>query len=194
MLAGVSRPTVDLWLARYQTDGMSGLLDVSHACGHVQVPARIRSRILALTRQSPPMDSGLSHWSTREMVKYIVKTEQVRVSHHYVAKLSRDNGLRPHRQGTFKISKDPAFAGKVHDIIGLYLEPPGGAVVLSVDEKTQIQALDRTQPVLPVAFAATEKRTHDYVRHGPAWDHEPVRRVERGHRRGVRRLQTHPQR
>jgi len=74
--------------------------------------------------------------------------------------------LRPHRQGTFKISKDPEFAEKVTDIVGLYLEPPGGAVVLSVDEKTQIQALDRTQPLLPITFDASEKRTHDYVRHG----------------------------
>jgi len=74
--------------------------------------------------------------------------------------------LKPHRSGTFKISKDSAFAEKVADVVGLYLAPPGGAVVLSIDEKTQVQALDRTQPVLPVAFAAIEKRTHDYVRHG----------------------------
>ncbi|SFY45159.1 hypothetical protein SAMN02787144_106212, partial [Streptomyces atratus] len=73
---------------------------------------------------------------------------------------------KPHRNGTSKISKDPAFADKVADVVGLYLAPPGGAVVLSIDEKTQIQALDRTQPVLPVAFGAGEKRTHDYVRHG----------------------------
>ncbi|MFF3467194.1 hypothetical protein [Streptomyces sp. NPDC002619] len=79
------------------------------------------------------------------------------------------SGLSPgpwHRSGTFKISKDPAFAEKAADVVGLYLAPPGGAVVLSGDEKTRVQALDRTQPVLPVAFAATEKRTHDYVRHG----------------------------
>jgi hypothetical protein len=88
------------------------------------------------------------------------------VSHHYVAKLWRDNGLRPRRQGTFKVSRDPEFAAKVADIVGLYLDPPGGAVVLSIDEKTQIQALDRTQPLLPMTFDATEKRTHDYVRHG----------------------------
>ena len=74
--------------------------------------------------------------------------------------------MKPHRQGTFKISKDPAFAEKVADIVGLYLDPPGGAVVLSIDEKTQIQALDRTQPLLPIEFDASEKRTHDYVRHG----------------------------
>ncbi len=83
-----------------------------------------------------------------------------------MANLWRETGLKPHRQGTFKVSKDPAFTEKVADIVGLYLDPPGGAVVLSVDEKTQIQALDRTQPMLPIAIGATEKRTHDYVRHG----------------------------
>ncbi len=72
----------------------------------------------------------------------------------------------PHRQATFKVSRDPAFATKVADVVGLYLDPPGGAVVLSIDEKTQVQALDRTQPLLPVDFGVTEKRTHDYVRHG----------------------------
>jgi transposase len=74
--------------------------------------------------------------------------------------------LTPHRQGTFKVSRDPAFAEKVADIVGLYLDPPGGAVVLSLDEKTQIQALDRTQPLLPIGFDTGEKRTHGYVRHG----------------------------
>ena len=90
----------------------------------------------------------------------------VSVSHNYVAKLWRENELKPHRVGTFKVSKDPAFAEKVADVVGLYLDPPGGAVVLSMDEKTQIQALDRTQPMLPLTFDATEKRTHDYRRHG----------------------------
>jgi len=88
------------------------------------------------------------------------------VSHRYVAALWQETGLRPHRQGTFKVSRDPAFAEKVADVVGLYLESPGGAVVLSIDEKTQIRALDRTQPLLPIAFDAGEKRTHDYVRHG----------------------------
>ena len=115
---------------------------------------------------SPPAETGLSHWSSREMAAFIQRTEGVYVSHHYVAKLWRENGLKPRRAGTFKVSKDPAFAEKVADIVGLYLDPPGGAVVLSMDEKTQIQALDRIQPMLPITFAATEKRTHDYVRHG----------------------------
>jgi DDE superfamily endonuclease len=100
------------------------------------------------------------------MAAFIARTQGVSVSHHYVATLWRDNGITPHRQGTFKVSKDPEFAEKVADIVGLYLDPPGGAVVLSIDEKTQVQALDRTQPLLPITFDKTEKRTHDYVRHG----------------------------
>jgi transposase len=100
------------------------------------------------------------------MSEYVLRTEGTYVSHHYVAKLWRDSGLKPHRQGTFKVSRDPAFAEKVADVVGLYLDPPGGAVVLSIDEKTQIQALDRTQPVLPITFGVTEQRTADYVRHG----------------------------
>jgi transposase len=166
VLAGVSRPTVDLWLSRYDEDGVAGLFDHVRGAGREQVAGSVRARILALTRVSPPVESGLSHWSSREMVKFIQRTEGVSVSHHYVAKLWRENGLKPHRQGTFKISKDPAFAEKVADVVGLYLDPPAAAVVLSIDEKTQIQALDRTQPLLPIEFDVSEKRTHDYVRHG----------------------------
>ena len=165
-LAGVTRPTVDLWLSRYQAEGAAGFLDRSHAAPREQVAAAIRGRILAVSRASPPAETGLSHWSSREMAAFIERTEGVSVSHTYVAELWRDNGLSPHRQGTFKVSRDPAFAEKVADVVGLYLEPPGGAVVLSLDEKTQVQALDRTQPLLPIAFDAGEKRTHDYVRHG----------------------------
>jgi len=165
-VAGVSRPTVDLWLWRYAAEGVAGLLDRSHAAPREQVPARIRARVLALTRTSPPAATGLSHWSTRTMAEYITRTEQVPVSHHWVATLWRANRLKPHRQGTFKLSRDPRFAEKIADIVGLYLDPPGAAVVLSLDEKTQIQALDRTQPLLPIDFGLSEKRTHDYVRHG----------------------------
>jgi transposase len=165
-LAGVSRPTVDLWLKRYETEGVAGLFDRPREAGREQVPGAVRARVLAASRTSPPAETGLSHWSSREMAAFIERTEGVYVSHHYVAKLWRETGLKPHRQGTFKVSKDPAFAEKVADIIGLYLDPPAGAIVLSLDEKTQVQALDRTQPLLPIAFDATEKRTHDYVRHG----------------------------
>jgi hypothetical protein len=129
-----------------------------------QVPARVRARILAATRETPP--GVLSHWSSREMAKFTARTERVHVSWNYVAKLWRETGLKLHRQGTFKLSRDPEFTEKAADIVGLYLDPPGGAAVLSLDEKTQVQALDRTQPLLPIDFGATEKRTHDHVRHG----------------------------
>jgi transposase len=165
-LAGVSWPTVNLWLSRYESGGVGGLVDRTRGAPREQVPARIRSRVIALTRATPPVETGLTHWSSREMARYVTRTTGVSISWHYVAKLWRENGLKPHRQGTFKISRDPEFAGKVADIVGLYLDPPAGAVVLCLDEKTQVQALDRTQPLLPIAFDATEKRTHDYVRHG----------------------------
>ncbi len=124
-LATVSRPTVDLWLSRYEAEGADGLFDRSHAAPREQVPAATRGRILALTRTSPPTQTGLSHWSSREMAKFIARTDGVPVSHRYVAVLWRDSGLKPHRPGTFKVSKDPAFAEKVADVVGLYLEPPG---------------------------------------------------------------------
>jgi transposase len=165
-LAGVSLPSVDRWVGRYAEHGLAGLEERKRGAGREQVPARVAARILALTRMSPPAETGLSHWSSRAMAAYLKRAEGITVSWHYVAKLWRDNDLKPHRQGTFKLSKDPAFAEKVADIVGLYLDPPGGAVVLSIDEKTQVQALDRTQPLLPLDFGQTEQRTHDYKRHG----------------------------
>jgi transposase len=100
-MAGVSRPTVDLWLARYAAEGVAGLLERKRGAGRQQVLARIRAGILAATRIAPP--DGLSHWSSREMVKFIARTEGVTVSHHYVARVWRETGLKPHRQGTFKL-------------------------------------------------------------------------------------------
>jgi len=143
-LAGVSLPTVDRWVQRYERFGLAGFEEHQRGGGREQVPARVRARILALTRSTPPADTGLSHWSSREMARYITRTEGMSVSWHYVAKLWRDNDLKPHRQGTVKLSRDPRFAEKVLDVVGLYLDPPAGAVVLSFDEKTQVQALDRT--------------------------------------------------
>ena len=128
-MAGVSRPTVNLWLARYADEGVAGLLERKRGAGREQVPGQIRARILAATRSAPP--DGLSRWSSREMVKFIERTEKVTVSHHYVAALWRETGLKPHRQGTFKLSRDPRFAEKVADIVGLSLDPArrgGGAL------------------------------------------------------------------
>jgi transposase len=166
VLAGVSLPTVDRWLDRYTAEGLAGLDDRQRGAGREQVPPWVRARIVALTRTSPPVSTGLSHWSSREMAKYLRHAEDISVSWPYVAKVWRTEGLQPWRQGTFKVSKDPAFADKVADVVGLYLDPPGGAVVLSIDEKTQIQALDRTAPALPIDVGMTEKRTHDYQRNG----------------------------
>lgn len=165
-LAGVSRPTVDLRLDRYASEGVAALRDRSRAAPRERVPPTVRGRILALTRCAPPVELGLSHWSSRELAAFLRRTDGVTVSHNYVATLWREAGLKPWRFGTFKLSRDPAFAEKVADVVGLYLDPPGGAVVLSIDEKTQVQALDRTQPTLPLDFGKTARQTHDYVRHG----------------------------
>jgi len=100
------------------------------------------------------------------MSRYIMQTEEVYVSQTWVSRLWREHGLQPWRQGTFKISKDPDFEEKVRDVVGLYLNPPEGEAVLTTDVKSQVQALDRTQPMLPLDFGKTAKRTHDYVRNG----------------------------
>jgi transposase len=164
--AVVSLPTVDRWLDRYAEHGLPGLDDRDRGAARAQMPSWVPGRLLALSRATPPTATGLSHWSARTLAAYFTAHEGAKVSWHYVAKLWRANDLRPHKHGTFKLSKDPAFAVKTADVVGLYLDPPGGAVVLSVDEKSQIQALDRTQPLLPLDFGVTEKRTHDYTRHG----------------------------
>ena len=100
------------------------------------------------------------------MSRYIKKTEGVYVSQTWVSRLWREHGLRPWQQGTFKISRDPDFEDKVGDVVGLYRDPPEGEVVVSVDAKSGIEALDRTQPLLPIDFGKTQKRTFDYVRKG----------------------------
>jgi len=165
--AGVSRPTVDAVLERFAADGVAGLLDKPvRVVQPDRVPAQVRARILTVTRCSPPRETGLSHWSSRELSGFLKRTEDISVSHNYIARLWREHGLKPWRVGTFKLSRDPAFADKFADLVGLYLEPPGGAVVLSIDEKTQVQALDRTQPTLPLDCGKVEKKTHDYIRHG----------------------------
>jgi transposase len=165
-MMGTSKVTVYKWLERYEEGGMAALETRKSTGRPREVPGEVRSRILALARQSPPESTGLSHWSSYEMARYLRRHEGIRVSHNFISVLWRENQIQPHRQGTFKLSRDPDFAAKVVDVVGLYLDPPAGAVVLSIDEKTQVQALDRTQPLLPVSFGKTEKRTHDYKRHG----------------------------
>ena len=165
-MSGASRPTVDKWLARYERFGLEGLVSMASPGGPRQIPDGIRAKVLALTRMSPPSALGISHWSSTEMARYIKKTEGVYVSQTWVSRLWRENNLKPWQLGTFKISKDPYFEDKVRDVVGLYLDPPEGEVVVSVDAKTGIQALDRTQPLLPIDFGKTQKRTFDYARMG----------------------------
>jgi transposase len=165
-MSGASRPTIDLWLRRYAEYGIDGLATRPSPGGPRTIPDRIRGRVLALTRQTPPAELGISHWTAGEMARYIRQAEGVSVSQPWVSRLWRDNRLQPWRQGTFKISKDPEFEEKVRDITDLYLHPPEGEAVVSVDVKSQIQALERTQPMLPVASGRKETRTHDYKRNG----------------------------
>jgi transposase len=165
-MAGTTKPTVYKWIVRYEGYGIDGLSDRVSTGRPPEVSAEVRARILALTRQSPPEQTGLTQWSSREVARYLKREQGISVSHNFVATLWREHDLAPHRQGTFKLSTDPDFEEKVIDVVGLYLDPPMDAVVLSIDEKTQIQALDRTQPLLPMTFAKIEKPTHDYTRHG----------------------------
>ncbi len=178
-MSGASRPTIDKWIDRYEIYGLDGLTSETSPGGRRTIPGSIRGRILALTRQTPPGELGISHWTSSKMAGYIRKTEGVSVSQPWVSRLWREHGLQPWRQGTFKISKDPDFEEKVRDVTGLYLDPPEGEAVVSVDVKSGIQALDRTQPMLPVDFGKSEKRTHDYKRNGTD---RHVRRI--GHRYG----------
>lgn len=165
-MSGASRPTIDKWISRYEVYGLGGLTSGRSPGGRRTIPGRIRGRVLALTRQTPPEELGISHWTSGKMAAYIKRTEGISVSQPWVSRLWRDNGLQPWRQGTFKISKDPEFEEKVRDVTDLYLNPPEGDAVVSVDVKSGIQALDRTQPLLPVDFGKSEKRTHDYKRNG----------------------------
>jgi hypothetical protein len=119
-----------------------------------------RTEILQITLNPPPARLGITHWSTRLLAR------ELGVSRDTIARIWREYGIQPWRTETCKFSTDPQLAAKVHDVVGLYLHPPERAVVLCVDEKSQIQALERTQPVRQVWPGRPEQRTHDYLRHG----------------------------
>ena len=156
-LAGVSRPTVNLWRGRYLEHGMAGLVDV-------QRPGRPKvvddAAIITATLTPPPKRLGVTHWSSRLLAP------RLGVHHSTITKAWKKYGVRPWKAETFKFSTDPELVAKVTDVVGLYLNPPENAVVLGVDEKSQIQALDRTQKMLPMQPGLPERRTHDYRRHG----------------------------
>lgn len=154
---GVSRQTVVLWRGRYLRSGIAGLKDSDRPGRPVTVDAR---KIIAATLKPPPKSLGVTHWTTRLLGK------RLGIANSTVAKAWRDHGIQPWRTGSFRFSTDPMLEAKVVDVVGLYLNPPANAVVLCVDEKSQIQALERAAPVLPMQPHLIERRSHDYLRHG----------------------------
>jgi transposase len=154
-----SVPTVLLWRKRWESDGVAGILEDRPRSGRPKgISIAKEEAIVNATVRSAP--KGATHWSVRSMAA------AQGVSPATVQRIWKKHKLQPHRVESFKFSNDPDFAPKVRDIVGLYLNPPDKAIVLSVDEKSQIQALDRTQPVLPLRPGLPERQTHDYKRHG----------------------------
>ncbi len=154
---GVARQTVVSWRARYESDGLDGLADAPRS-GRPRLLDH--AKIVAATLRPPPKKLGVTHWSSRLLAS------KLGIGNSTVAKAWRAYGIRPWRLETFKFSTDPELVAKVTDVVGLYLAPPENAIVLCVDEKSQIQALDRTQKTLPMKPGLAERRTHDYIRHG----------------------------
>jgi len=160
---GIDVNKVGRWRNRYAEEGYAGIekdrpRGANHGGRNASTQARLRSRIIKKTTTETP--KGATHWSTRSLA------EALGTNHQFVATVWRDAGLKPHLHKYFKVSNDPLFEEKLHDVVGLYLNPPERAVVFCVDEKSSIQALDRTQPGLPMKRGRCETRTHDYKRHG----------------------------
>ena len=155
---GVTRQTVGKWRNRFAADRLEGLSDEPRPGAPRKIGDDVVERVVTTTLEATPR--GATHWSSRGMAK------KLGLSHMTVARIWSAFGLQPHRSEKFKLSPDPLLVDKVRDIVGLYLDPPSNALVLCVDEKTQIQALDRTQPLLPMQPGQAERRTHDYRRHG----------------------------
>jgi transposase len=156
---GKSKPCVWRWQERYIEEGVDGLLrDKTRPPGKKPLPAAIKHKVLTRTANGTPVNA--THWSRASMAA------EMGISPSSVGRIWAEAGLKPHIVRTFKVSNDPQFEEKVTDIVGLYLNPPDRALVLCVDEKSQVQALDRTQPGLPLKKGRAETMTHDYKRHG----------------------------
>jgi transposase len=162
---GCSEPTVVRWRSRFAQRGLAGLADEPRSGKPPTIGRAVRDEILSITLTEPPTELGITHWSSRLLAGRL-RRDGMAVSHATVARVWKQFGIQPHRSGTFKFSTDPELDAKVRDVVGLYLDPPEKAIVLCVDEKSQIQALDRTAPMLPLRPGLPESRTHDYVRHG----------------------------
>lgn len=155
---GTSKPTVLLWRRRFQKSGVDGLEEAVGRGRPAVYDQSLGERVMTLTMSPPP--EGFTQWSSRQLAT------EVGVSRSTVLRIWREHKLQPYRTRSFKFSHDPKLAEKVTDIVGLYLHPPEKALVVCVDEKSQIQALDRSQPLLPLRTGQVERRTHDYTRHG----------------------------
>src|ERR687894_721979 len=162
---GCAEPTVVTWRRRYAESGLAGLADLPRPGKPAQLPEALRDRVLELTLTEPPIQYGATHWSSR-LLAAALAGEGTPISHTTIARIWNRFGVQPWRAGTFKFSTDPALEAKVRDVVGLYLHPPERAVVLCVDEKPQIQALERTAPALPVRPVHPAAASFDYVRHG----------------------------
>lgn len=156
---GISRNHVHYWVRRYVALGVSGVVRDASRPGRKKrlMPERVAAIVNATLTTTPP---GRTHWSTRSMARVQGVSEKT------IRNIWHQHGLQPHRVTRFKLSKDPHFVAKLRDVVGLYLQPPDKAVVFCVDEKSGIQALDRTRPVLPLRARVPERQTHDYIRHG----------------------------
>ena len=157
-LVGVRAPTVAKWRKRFIEHRLQGLIDDARAGAPRQITDDMVEALVVATLESTP--KGATHWSTRSMA------EKLGISNSSVGRIWRALGLKPHRSQTFQLSTDPLFVEKVRDVVGLYMNPPDNAVVLCVDEKSQIQALNRTQPVLPLRPGQAERATPEYQRNG----------------------------
>lgn len=156
---GLSRNHVHYWMRRYVTQGVSGVLHDAPRPGRRKriTPEKVATIVKATLKTTPPT---ATQWSTRTMAR------AQGVSEKTIRNIWHQHGLQPHRVTRFKLSKDPHFVDKLRDVVGLYLNPPEKAVVFCIDEKSGIQALDRTRPVLPLRPGVPERQTHDYIRHG----------------------------
>jgi transposase len=159
---GMTRQTVISWRARYESGGVEALADLPRSG---RPPVVDEAAVVVATLNPPPAELAVTHWSARLLSDHLTRSGMP-VSFAEVARIWRGWDLQPHRVETFKFSTDPQLEAKVRDVVGLYLDPPEQAVVVCVDEKSQVQALDRTAPLLPMRFGAAERRTHDYLRHG----------------------------
>jgi transposase len=163
---GCTEPTVVLWRKRFAAEGLPGLDErPRRPPPRTAVTDAVRDEILSATLTPPPPQLGVTHWSSRRLADWL-RGQGIAVSHDSIGRLWRRFGIAPWRSETFTFSTDPQLEAKVRDVVGLYLNPPENAIVLAIDEKSQVQALQRTAPILPLRPGLPERATHDYIRHG----------------------------